>query len=327
MPFAIGIAVLRRRLGAVALAALGSLILQPARAAEAQGDPTVGAPSGDAAQPTGERASTPFERLWEKPAGLGFLPYRQSYLMFTHTGAPNSTPTSQNPVDSVTSSYPLQHTEVKFAFSLKSPVLPRELLGSGNALWFGYTQQSYWQAFDASHSRPFRESNYEPELIFSHRLNAGPVAGLHPELLNVGLVHQSNGQSDPRSRSWNRVYAQLGFVQRWSGEKSLALMLRPWWRVPESAANDNNPDIGHYLGHGDVECQYWHGQQLLTVLARSRALQVDYSTPLLLLDPRSPKEQSLQLHLQLFTGYGESLIDYNQRHTTLGVGFSVPYGR
>jgi len=251
--------------------------------------------------------------------------------MFTYTNVPDNAPYSPNPTNRVPASYDLQRGEGKFQFSLKTLVLPSNtlLFGERDSLWLAYTQQSYWQIFDAAHSRPFRESNYEPELIYSRRLGSLQPSGLgwQPAFANLGFVHQSNGQSDPRSRSWNRVYAQLGFVQRWSGEKSLALMLRPWWRVPESAANDNNPDIGHYLGHGDVECQYWHGQQLLTVLARSRALQVDYSTPLLLLDPRSPKEQSLQLHLQLFTGYGESLIDYNQRHTTLGVGFSVPYGR
>ena len=278
-------------------------------------------------EPLADHRGTPFERLWDSPEGLGFLPYRQSYVMVTHTDLPNSAPTSQNPVDTVPPSYPLQHNEIKFSFSLKSPVLPRYLLGTGNALWFAYTQQSQWQAFDAAHSRPFRESNYEPELIYSRRLGNAGTANLSPSFLNLGIVHQSNGQSDPRSRSWNRAYAQLALVQRWSAEKSLAVLLRPWWRFPEQAASDNNPDIGHYLGHGDVELQYWHGRQLLTLLARERSAQIDFSTPLLLLDRRRPEEQSLQLHLQVFTGYGESLIDYNQRHTTVGVGFSVPYGR
>ena len=285
------------------------------------------APAPEASAPLADHRGTPFERLWDSPEGLGFLPYRQSYVMVTHTDLPNSAPSSQNPVDTVPPSYPLQHNELKFSFSLKSPVLPRYLLGAGNALWFAYTQQSHWQAFDAAHSRPFRESNYEPELIFSRRLGNAGGSNLSPTFLNLGVVHQSNGQSDPRSRSWNRAYAQLALVQRWSAEKSLALLVRPWWRFPEQPANDNNPDIGHYLGHGDVELQYWHGRQLLTLLARERSAQVDFSTPLVLFDRRRPEEQSLQLHLQVFTGYGESLIDYNQRHTTVGVGFSVPYGR
>lgn len=301
-------------------AALWSCAIAARGADDSVGGAAAGAPPAD------DRGDTPFERLWGRPGGLGFLPYRQSTLMFSHTGTPNDTPTSQNPQDRVAPSYPLEHNEATFSFSLKTPVLPHPLLGPDNVLWLGYTQHSFWQALDSVHSRPFRESDYEPELIFSHRLDVTPLGELRPVLLNLGIVHQSNGQSDPRSRSWNRAYAQLGLVRRWSDDKSLALLVRPWWRLPEAAIDDNNPDIKRYMGYGDIECLFWHGHQLVTLLARVRALQVDFSTPLLL-DPRSPKEQSLQLHLQLFTGYGESLIDYNQRHTTVGLGVSVPYGR
>jgi phospholipase A1 len=282
---------------------------------------------------------TPLQRLWNEPRSIGFQAYQPSYLLVTRTDHPDDAPYSPNPDNRVPYSYNLEHTEMKFQFSLKALVIPGKVLGneeSRNSLWFGYTQQSFWQAFDASHSRPFIESNYEPELVWSRRLDGTtgrpgaapppPVQGWHPVFLNIGLLHQSNGQSDPRSRSWNRAYAQLGLTDRLSAEDSLAMLLRPWWRFREPAATDNNPDIQHYLGHGDAELDWWHGDHLFSLLARERSLQLDLATPLLFLNEGTPKDRALQLHLQFFTGYGESLIDYNQRHTTFGLGISLPYG-
>jgi len=271
---------------------------------------------------------TPLERLWTEPDGVGFLPYRQSYVMFTQTSAPDNAPQSANPVDTVPYSYDLQHTEIKFAFSLKAMVASSSILQRHNSIWFTYTQQSHWQAFDAAHSRPFIESDYQPELVFSHRFGDAleERRGFQPLYFNLSLTHQSNGQSDPRSRSWNRITGQLGLVDRLGDDHSLAVLIRPWYRIREPVNSDNNPDIGHYMGHGDVEAIYWNGDNMLSLLARIRAAQLDFSTPLLFLNEGKPKKNSLQFHVQLFTGYGESLIDYRQRHTTFGLGVSIPYG-
>jgi len=285
-------------------------------------------PAGQAAAADPADTRTPLERLWSEPDGVGFLPYRQSYVMFTQTSSPDNAPQSGNPVNNVPYSYGLQHTEVKFAFSLKAMVASSSILQRHNSIWFAYTQQSHWQALDAAHSRPFIESDYQPELVFSHRFGDALAErrGLQPLFFNLSLVHQSNGQSDPRSRSWNRVAGQLGLVDRLGDDHSLALLVRPWYRIREPADSDNNPDIGHYLGHGDIEANYWNGDNMVSLLARIRSAQLDFSTPLLFLNEGKPKKNSLQFHVQLFTGYGESLIDYRQHHSTFGLGVSVPYG-
>jgi phospholipase A1 len=277
------------------------------------------------------------ERLWAKPETDGFKSYKQSFVMLTHTNFPNNAPNSPNPHNRVPYAYDLVRGEAKFQFSLKALVLPENLLGSANKLWFGYTQQSYWQIFDAGNSRPFRESNYEPELIFSHRLsesdNCGTdqqKSGLRSRLVNFGVVHQSNGQSDPRSRSWNRAYLQWGLESSACADSKYAVLIRPWWRFGEPAETDNNADLTSYVGHGDVEFLYWGKHKtLFSLLARSRSLQADFSMPTGLLNFYNPgagdKKDALQLHFQVFSGYGESLIDYNQSHTTVGFGLSVPY--
>jgi outer membrane phospholipase A len=294
--------------------------------AEAAGAVPAAPEASGVAEGFGERL--PLDELWQAPQGNGFKPYRQNFVLATRTNFPNDGPTSPNPANVVPQGNALLQGEAKFQFSFKALMLAPQTLGERNGLWFGYTQQSYWQVFDSSNSRPFRESNYEPEVVFSHRFD-GPAkwAGWRlPDRLNVGLVHQSNGQSDPRSRSWNRVYAQFGWSGDLSSANRYAVLVRPWWRFHESADSDNNPDITRYVGHGDIETLFWRGPYLLSLLSRERSLQADFSMPVPFAQGAEAARDSLQLHLQFFTGYGESLIDYNHRHTTYGIGLSVPYG-
>ncbi len=204
-------------------------------------------------------------------------------------------------------------TELKFQLSFKARLW--ETTDRGAAVWLGYTQQSHWQILDAGLSRPFRETNYMPELMLALRPDV-EAGGVRWRLANIGFAHQSNGRGDPLSRSWNRVYAELGFETR-----DLALLVRPWYRIKESAAKDDNPDITDYLGHGDVTAIYRVAGHTLTLMGRGNlrtgkgAAQFEWSTPPLL--------GPLRGYLQLFSGYGESLIDYNVRQTTFGIGFSL----
>ena len=272
----------------------------------------------------------PLAQMWKKPDRSGFEAYRPSYVIETYMDSPNDAPTSPNPANVVPATR-LKRDETDFQFSMKAVLVPDSALPwNDTTVWFGYTQRSFWQMFDAATSRPFRESNYEPEIFVSHRFwNDATVPDWRlPLFVNAGLVHQSNGQSDPRSRSWNRAYAQAGFGGWFSDGASYAVLVRPWVRFHESAANDNNPDITHFLGYGDIEWQYWSPDRsrFLSVLARIRALQLDYALPRPKWLGGNGSDGALKLHLHAFTGYGESLIDYNQRHTTLGIGLSVPYG-
>ncbi|HEU0186852.1 MAG TPA: phospholipase A, partial [Gallionellaceae bacterium] len=183
-------------------------------------------------------------------------------------------------------------------------------------LWGAYTQQSNWQAFNSRDSSPFRETNYEPELIAT--MGTGNSYGL--KLVNLGLVHQSNGRDLPGSRSWNRVYAQGG----WETD-TLSALARAWWRLPENESQDDNPDIQDYYGRGDILLRWapLDDSQVVDILLRNNLrgdhnrsfIQIDWATPVTM-------NQSAKLHVQFTTGYGESLIDYNYQQTTLGLGVS-----
>ena len=76
-----------------------------------------------------------------------------------------------------------------------------------------------------------------------------------------GINHQSNGRGGPESRSWNRIMGQLGFE---IGDAT-TVMLRPWWRMPESARNDENPDIDDFMGDGDLRVVHHDDERHLAV--------------------------------------------------------------
>lgn len=97
-------------------------------------------------------------------------------------------------------------------------------------------------------------------------------------------------------------------------------MVRPWYRIREDWTSDNNPDITNYMGVGDIVATYAIGGHFFSLVLRSNlnfwnfhgAAQVDWSFPLY---------RQLKGYVQAFTGYGESLIDYNHYQTTVGAGF------
>ncbi|HUA81331.1 MAG TPA: phospholipase A, partial [Dyella sp.] len=130
--------------------------------------------------------------------------YKPIYVMPVFaTTHQNNLPYSPNPANAVDTPQGMQDVESKFQISLKTKIW-QGVFGDVGDLWVGYTQDSYWQVYNANHSRPFRETDYEPEAMLVFNTNYH-VFGWDGRLLSIGVDHQSNGQSDPLSRSWNRV--------------------------------------------------------------------------------------------------------------------------
>jgi phospholipase A1 len=246
--------------------------------------------------------------------------HKQNYLIFRKTDNLNRQPSSPNINNTVATPSDLDMLEAKYLLSFKTSMYTRsniDLWGFKTfRLWGAYTQQSNWQVFNTRNSSPFRETNYEPEVIAAFA--TGRETGLR--LFNLGLLHQSNGKAMPESRSWNRVYAQGAW--EWD---NLAVLARGWWRVPENALKDDNPDIIHYMGRGDVLLRWEPDSraQSVALLLRNNLnfnqnlgfMQLDWSMPVAL-------GTAARMHAQITSGYGESLIDYNHRQTTFGLGFS-----
>ena len=247
-------------------------------------------------------------------------PHRASYLIVRKTSRTNLTPHSPAPGHTLVTPFDHDATELKFQFSQKAKILRSRnihfLAFRSFRLWGAYTQQSGWQAFNSRNSSPFRETNYEPELIAT--LGTGKRHGL--KLVNLGWVHQSNGKDFAASRSWNRVYLQGGWESgAWSA------LARGWWRISEDPLHDDNPDILDYVGRAEIALRWApaRGNEVVDLVLRNNLrknpnrgfIQIDWGTPV-------PLSKSTRLHVQLTSGYGESLIDYNHRQTTFGFGFS-----
>ncbi|KGI78325.1 phospholipase A [Oleiagrimonas soli] len=248
---------------------------------------------------------------------FGIRGYKPVYLLpaFYMTSV-NTTPHSPSPDHSVDTPIALDHTETKFQISLKTKVW-QGVFGQRGDLWLGYTQASHWQVYNSLISRPFRETNYEPEamLVFNTHYK---VLGWDGRLLGIGINHQSNGRSNPLSRSWNRVIADFGFERGpWT------VMIRPWWRVHEQRSKDDNPDISDYMGRADVQIVREWGANELTLMARHSLRTGNRSHGALRFTWAFPIHDNLRGYVQVFNGYGESLIDYNHRATYVGLGVSL----
>jgi phospholipase A1 len=256
-----------------------------------------------------------------------FETYKSNYLLVTDTNNTNDIPQSPSFIN--TENRNLDNQDLRFQISFKTEMMNnipmiRDLpYVTSSRIWAAYTQQSNWQVFDAEASRPLRENVYEPEIVLSLGIDnevEGEKLRYIPRMMNLGLVHQSNGRSTPTSRSWNRVYLETG----WELSDTLSLMVRPWWRIPESR-DDDNPDIDKFLGYGDMSIRWEDSKRknAATLLLRNNLRSENKGFAQLDLQRQVLNNPYLKLHLMASTGYGATLLDYNHRQTIFGMGISL----
>ncbi len=241
-------------------------------------------------------------------------PHRPNYILpFKYDSSVNQ-PTPNQVTNVVGDDIKLQDVEVKFQVSLKFP-LAFNLFGDNGELWAAYTQQSFWQAYNDDISAPFRENNHEPEIFMQWDFEQ-EWFGIRPQFVQFGLNHQSNGRSEPLSRSWNRIFADFIFET-----DDFVLSIKPWYRLPEDDDDDDNPNIERYLGYGEMTGVYVMGDYTLDFMFRNNlrsdnkgAVQLGMTFPLW---------GKLKGYVQYFNGYGESLITYDKSSQTIGVGIML----
>lgn len=207
-----------------------------------------------------------------------------------------------------------KNVEARMQISFKSK-LAEDLFKTRADLWFGYTQTSHWQVYNQDNSAPFRNTDYEPELILTQPVKLDLPMGGQLRMLGAGVVHQSNGRTEPLSRSWNRAYVMAG--AEWG---KLTVVPRIWMRV-DGKHDDDNPDIEDYMGYGDVSVNYQldktqsvAGLFRLNPATGKGAVQLDYTFPI---------KHKLKGYVRYFDGYGMNLLDYNHYNRSIGVGIKL----
>jgi len=247
------------------------------------------------------------EDLFEREEFV-ITPHKPNYILLgaTNFDDVNTTPFPPSEAEG------FKQTEVKFQLSFKIPVLTG-IFGGNTDLYAAYTNRSFWQLYAWNFSAPFRESNHEPEAWFRVKTRSS-ILGLRLDSINFGGVHQSNGRGGEQSRSWNRIYAQAIFSR---GKFGFAV--KPWVVVGDLS---DNPDISDYMGHFEFQAAYKAGDHTLALMLRNNldfgknrgALQLEWSFPLF---------GRFRGYSQWFYGYGESLIDYNAKVNSLGLGIQL----
>jgi len=177
--------------------------------------------------------------------------------------------------------------------------------------WYmGYTQTSLWDLH--SDSIPFVDTTYNPSLFWARESLWQTKDKRWFIGLNSGYEHKSNGKAGDDSRSLNDLYLQPEFNHRFDNGSTLSFMPRFKYYI----MTDQDMRYPDSLGRVDWKLRWAQDDGLvLSGLYRQgaggrNATQMEAAWPL----KRTFLHMNGYLYAQYFRGYGETLLDYNQKH-------------
>lgn len=216
------------------------------------------------------------------------------------------------------------NTNIKLQISFKYQLFGEQgaFGGSGSVLdglQFAYTQRMYWDTQRSS--LPFRNLDFQPEVLYrlqSRARDDRPTYGV-----TVGLRHESNGREGAESRTVNLAYVEPTLAGK-IGNYDVSVGPRAWFYYGGQTGNE---DIERFRGYTGVSLTVGRDDGVglnsftrYNVGTGKGSTQLDASYPLNRLI-----WQGLNLYLygQLFTGYGENLLDYNREVMRARLGVAI----
>jgi phospholipase A1 len=213
-------------------------------------------------------------------------------------------------------------TTARFQLSFKYRIFDRELGWGREHPWlaglhFAYTQTSIWNLSETS--KPFLDTSYRPSFFWQWRRGDDKT---WIDAARLGFEHESNGKDGVDSRSINTLFLRLEWLTTLANGKQFEFTPKIYGYLDKT----DNPDIEEYRGYVDWAMRYGDRERSWRALARlgtagKGSLQVDLFERTRVLGTGSV---SGYVHVQFFTGYGESLLAYNQHNISqLRIGFAI----
>lgn len=214
-----------------------------------------------------------------------------------------------------------------FKLGVKTPLL--NIKNGSNGVYLGYRMTGYWDI--NAESAPFRDINHNPSIFWQHQFKEAPP-GL--DSFEAGFEHISNGQDNTSTGPGNtginrsRSIAVAAFVEPRFQFLDDDIVYQPRFWVPRGTSENSHIRTEWGL--------LWH-----TLTYRNRlemavkgnpfdqgqaSVKIHYGlTSLLHGFTADTYDAGPKVSLTLFNGYGDGLLQYQQRRTwvRLGLSFSL----
>lgn len=205
-----------------------------------------------------------------------------------------------------------ENSNVKFQLSI-SQRLTRSTLPLGTYLYLFFTEKVFWNVLE--NSMPMTDLNFNPGVGLAKPLF---YKNRYIGKLSLQLEHESNGRDSIQSRSWNKVTFGANILV----DDNLMIHGKVWIPIVDS---DNNRDILKYCGIYQV------GTQVMTndrrwkfgvILVKRKGWKPNYNVTGEI-SYRFTRKADWSLYMQLYSGYGEGLLDYNVYHSQIRAGIVI----
>lgn len=243
-------------------------------------------------QDSPDAGKTPIDSIKSQPS---FSIYGDNYLI---TGTEiGETPTKTN-------------SDAKFQIGFKQR-LARFDNFFDTYLFLTYRQLSFWGIYQ--NSLPFRETNYNPSILFGkilikdNKVNGG---------IWMEMQHESNGLDGEDSRSWNFISLKYAttLTKAWYGS------IEGW--LPLAVAEENS-DILNYRSNFELGLTYYPTHKWIFQGDFRRSFTSELlGRVMLTANYRLVKNRNQFIYLQYYNGNAESLIDYQQHVHMIRIGIA-----